>query len=82
MVNTQNTLFVFQPDQQALAPQPLTPFSAVTANRASAIRRCRLMISAKTLEMILEDEISPEDDHLSIAPSLDSLLVCPATSCF
>ncbi|XP_019097311.1 PREDICTED: uncharacterized protein LOC109131140 [Camelina sativa] len=82
MVNTQNTLFVFRPDQQALAPQPLTPFSAVTANRASAIRRC-LMISAKTLEMILDDEIAPEEDDPSIiTPSLDSLLVCPVTSCF
>ncbi|EOA36377.1 hypothetical protein CARUB_v10010783mg [Capsella rubella] len=82
MVDTQNTLFVFRPDHQALAPQPLTPFSAVTAHRASAIRRCRLMISAKTLEMILEEEIAPEEDHPSVAIAMDSLLVCPATSCF
>lgn len=83
MVDTQNTVFVFRPDQQALAPQPLAPFSAVTAHRATAIRRCRLLISAKTLEMILEEEIAPEeDDHLSIVPAMDSLAVFPATSCF
>ncbi|CAE5958882.1 unnamed protein product [Arabidopsis arenosa] len=77
--DTRNTLFVFRPDQQALAPQSRTPFSAVTAHRATAIRRCRLMISVTTLEMILEEEITPEEGHPNITPAMDSLAV---TSCF
>ncbi|CAH8253958.1 unnamed protein product [Arabidopsis lyrata] len=83
MVDTQNTLFVFRQDQQVLAPQPRTPFSAVTAHRATAIRRCRLMISVTTLEMILEEEITPEEGHPNITPAIDSLaVVFPVTSCF
>ncbi|CAL9216773.1 unnamed protein product [Arabidopsis halleri] len=81
MVDTRNTLFVFRPDHRALAA--LTPFSAVTAHRATAIRRCRLMISATTLEMILEEEITPEEGHPNITPAMDSLaVVFPVTSCF
>lgn len=66
MVDTQNTLFVFQPNHQNLALQPLTPFSAVTPQRATASRPRRL-ISATTLEMILEEETAPEEDRLLIS---------------
>ena len=82
MVDIQSTRFVYRPDQQALSPQPRNPFSAVTAHRATAIRQCRLMISVTTLEMILEEEITPEEGHPSIAPAMDSLAVFPVTSCF
>ncbi|CAH2034468.1 unnamed protein product [Thlaspi arvense] len=82
MVDTQNTLFVFRPDHQNLTPQPLmTPFSAVTPHRATASRSRRL-ISATTLEMILEEETGPEGDRPTTATAMASLAVFPATSCF
>ncbi|CAN6975250.1 hypothetical protein BRARA_I02831 [Brassica rapa] len=62
-------------DQQNLAPQPMTPFSAVTPHRAIASRPCSL-ISATTLEMILEEETVPD------STAVDSLAVFPATSYF
>ncbi|KAL0698666.1 hypothetical protein Bca4012_054788 [Brassica carinata] len=81
MADTQNTVFVFRPDQQNLAPQPLTPFSAVTPHRATA-SRARRLISATTLEMILEEDTAPEEDRPSTVAAMDTLPVFPATSCF
>ncbi|CAH8390656.1 unnamed protein product [Eruca vesicaria subsp. sativa] len=63
-------------DQQNLTPQPMTPFSAVTPHRAIASQPRRL-ISASTLEMIIEEETAPEE-----YTAMASLAVYPATSCF
>ncbi|KAG2303972.1 hypothetical protein Bca4012_062860 [Brassica carinata] len=68
-------------DQHNLASQPMTPFSAMTPHRAIASRPRRL-ISATTLEMILEEETAPEENRSSAATAMESLAVFPATSCF
>ncbi|KAL0885437.1 hypothetical protein Bca101_009419 [Brassica carinata] len=81
MADTQNTVFVFRPDRQNVAPQPLTPFSAVTPHRAKA-SRARRLISATTLEMILEEDTAPEENRPSTVAAMDTLAVFPATSCF
>ncbi|CAH8349961.1 unnamed protein product [Eruca vesicaria subsp. sativa] len=80
MADTPNTMFVFRPDHHNMAPQPLTPFSALTPHRAKPSRPRRL-ISATTLEMILEEDTAPEEDRLSSAYAMDTLAVFPATSC-
>ncbi|ESQ33850.1 hypothetical protein EUTSA_v10009968mg [Eutrema salsugineum] len=80
MVDTQNTFSVCRPAEQNLAPQPLTPFSAVTVRRATASRPRRL-ISATTLDMILEEE-TEEENLPRTATAKDSLVVFPTTSCF
>ncbi|CAN6824634.1 unnamed protein product [Brassica oleracea var. botrytis] len=74
MADTQNTIFVFRPDQQNLAPKPLTPFSAVTPHRATA-SRARRLISTTTLEMIIEEDTAPEEDHPSTVAARDTLPV-------
>ncbi|XP_018485893.1 uncharacterized protein LOC108856556 [Raphanus sativus] len=66
-------------DQKNLGPQPMTPFSALTPHRAIASRPRRL-ISATTLEMILEEETAPEENRSSADTAMDSLVVFPATS--
>ncbi|KAG2298341.1 hypothetical protein Bca52824_034813 [Brassica carinata] len=81
MADTQNTVFVFRPDQQNVAPQPLTPFSAVTPHRATT-SRARRLISATTLEMILEEDTAPEENRPSTVAAMDTLAVFPATICF
>ncbi|KAF8097678.1 hypothetical protein N665_0284s0042 [Sinapis alba] len=82
MADTQNTVFFFRPNQQNLTPQPLTPFSAVSPHRATASRTRRL-ISATTLEMILEEDTAvPEEDRPSTVAEMNTLPVFPATSCF
>ncbi|KFK44844.1 hypothetical protein AALP_AA1G309900 [Arabis alpina] len=68
MVDTQTTLFVFRPNHQNLVLQPLTRFSAVTPHRATTPRPRRL-ISATTLEMIVEEEKVPRKDRMSTASS-------------
>ncbi|KAF8080262.1 hypothetical protein N665_0961s0010 [Sinapis alba] len=68
-------------DQKNLAPQTMTPFSALTPHRVIASRPRRL-ISATALEMILEEETTSEENRSTAAIAMDSLAVYPATSCF
>ncbi|CAN8290660.1 unnamed protein product [Cochlearia groenlandica] len=82
MANTKNTILLFRPNHKNLAHQPLTPFSALTPHRATSLRARRL-ISATTLEMILEEETTPEKDRSSnIDTRMVSLVVFPATYFF